>query len=191
MKTVELSPAEMEARIARFARLVPMPAQQNSRIPLAARDLIYSRKLMPVISHQGPDAPLNVAAAPIRGAGGMTMTIAVCPPGTGPGLHAHHRTHETFTVLQGRFRFAYGDAGQHCAELDRFDVISIPPGVCRGFTNVSEEEGILQVLITGGVHDMNDIAFPPAMADRIRRIAPEALSEFEKLGLKFDAGVTP
>jgi quercetin dioxygenase-like cupin family protein len=38
----------------------------------------------------------------------MTVTLAVCPPGTGPGLHTHHQTCETFTVLPGSFCFTWG-----------------------------------------------------------------------------------
>ena len=33
----------------------------------------------------------------------MPMTLAVCPPGQGPGLHNHVKTYETFTVLKTRF----------------------------------------------------------------------------------------
>ena len=89
------------------------------------------------------------------------------PPGTGPGLHAHHKTTETFTCLQGRFEFRWGDQGEHSIELDQFDVLAVPAGVCRAFRNISLEQGPLQVLITGGIHDIEDIAFPPAVAEEL------------------------
>jgi quercetin dioxygenase-like cupin family protein len=187
MKTRDFTPAEMNERISRFDKLTPIPAQSNPKIPLPAADLIFSRKLLPVISHPDVKGPFG-NLSPIKGAAGMTMTMAVCPPGTGPGLHTHHQTYETFTVLQGSFRFIWGDTGDRAEVLNRFDTISIPPGICRGFTNVSQEDGILQVLITGGIHDMNDIAFPPTVAEAIDKIGPGIRAEFEKIGLRFNAG---
>ena len=189
MKTINMTPEAMEARLARFKDLSPMASQRNPKIPQKAADMIWARKLMPVITY-GEDVPSPFgSAAPISGAGGMSITVAACPPGTGPGLHAHHKTYETFTVLRGRFEVTWGDAGEHGVVLDQFDTISVPPGVCRAFTNVSDGEGVLQVIITGGVHDMEDIAFPPAVAEQLDRTGPGVLDEFKKTGLTFDAGV--
>ena len=60
--------------------------------------------------------------------------------------------------------------------------------MCRCFTNIGEDEGILQVLVTGGVHDMQDIAFPPSVAEQIDRTGPGVLDEIKETGLAFDAG---
>ncbi|HEX9432715.1 MAG TPA: hypothetical protein VF936_07975, partial [Burkholderiales bacterium] len=87
MKTIRISGAEMQKRIARFKALEPLPIQRSD-IPLAARDVVYSRKLLSVIGLEDGQTPIN-AGAPILGAAGMTMTLALCPPGQGPGLHAH------------------------------------------------------------------------------------------------------
>ena len=46
---------------------------------------------------------------------------AECQPGEGPPLHAHHRTHEIFTVLKGAFRIAWGGYSVHPAPVG-------PPG---------------------------------------------------------------
>lgn len=186
MKTTTPTPQEMAQHIARFDALQPMAAMSDPDLPLEARDLILSRKLIPVVSPKGGKTPFGAAGIRDRD---FSITYAVCPPGTGPGLHAHHRTIETFTVIRGRFRFAWGDAGEHAVELGPLDVLSVPPGVCRGFTNISDEEGVLQVLITGGIHDMNDIAFPPAMERDLAAISPTALAKFKDMGLTFDAGV--
>src|SRR3546814_1382747 len=103
MKTIEISPAEMELRVARFARLEPLRVAEELDMPQAAKDVIYSRKLLSVIG-LGDEAgtPVN-QGAPIQGAGGMTMPHAVCPPGTGPSLHAHQNTYQTFTAMKRRF----------------------------------------------------------------------------------------
>jgi quercetin dioxygenase-like cupin family protein len=184
MKTLRISREEMERRIARFDRLKPLPIQ-NASMPEKARDVVYSRKLLSVIGLE-TSTPIN-AEAPIRGAAGMTITLAVCPPGQGPGLHAHRRTYETFTVLAGEFEVTWNDDGGESATLRLFDTISFPPGVCRAFRNIGKAEGILQVVITGGVHDMTDIAFSPKARQEIEAVQPGLAAEFEKVGFTFDA----
>ena len=83
MKTMQISQNDMERRIARFGSLKPLPIQ-NASIPEKARDVVYSRKLLSVIGLENVNTPIN-QGAPIVGAAGMTMTLAVCPPGQGPG----------------------------------------------------------------------------------------------------------
>ena len=182
MKTITMSQAEMAKRIARYRALKPLPIQ-NASIPEKARDVVYSRKLLSVVGLE-TSTPIN-EGAPIIGAAGMTMTLAVCPPGQGPGLHSHRETYETFTVLKGRFEVRWNDDGSGSATLGLFDTVSFPPGVCRSFRNVGEEEGILQVIITGGVHDMNDIAFSAEAKREIESVQPGLSAEFEKAGFTF------
>jgi quercetin dioxygenase-like cupin family protein len=187
MKTIQISLEEMQKRIARFRSLQPLPIQ-NPSIPEKARDVIYSRKLLSVIGlEQNAQTPIN-AEAPIRGAAGMTLTLAVCPPGQGPGLHSHRQTYETFTVLKGRFEVSWNDDGSGRAVLELYDTVSFPPGVCRAFRNIGGEEGILQVIITGGVHDMTDIAFSEKAKQEIEAVRPGLAAEFEKAGFTFTAG---
>jgi quercetin dioxygenase-like cupin family protein len=187
MKTIQISVDEMQKRIARFRSLKPLPIQ-NPSIPEKARDVIYSRKLLSVIGlEQNAPTPIN-AEAPIRGAAGMTVTLAVCPPGQGPGLHSHRETYETFTVMKGRFEVSWNDDGSGRAVLDLYDTVSFPPGVCRAFRNIGDEEGILQVIITGGVHDMTDIAFSERAKQEIEAVRPGLAAEFEKAGFTFTAG---
>jgi quercetin dioxygenase-like cupin family protein len=184
METVRISREQMEKRIARFEKLKPLPIQ-NESIPEKARDVVYARKLLSVIGLEAPTA-IN-AEAPIRGAAGMTMTLALCPPGQGPGLHSHRQTYETFTVLKGEFEVRWNDDGSESARLTLYDTISFPPGVCRAFRNIGEEEAILQVVITGGVHDMTDIAFSHNAKREIEAVRPGLAAEFEKAGFSFDA----
>ena len=187
MKTVRISKSEMAKRVARFKALQPLPIQQSD-IPLAARDVVYARKLLSVIGlEQDGGTPIN-AGAPIRGAAGMTMTLAICPPGQGPGLHAHRQTYETFTVLKGRFEVTWNDDGSEREVLELFDTVSFPPGVCRAFRNIGGEEGILQVIITGGVHDMGDIDFSHDARRDIEAVGAGLSAEFEKAGFTFTAG---
>ena len=176
----------MKGRVARFKELKPLPIQQGD-IPQAARDVIYSRKLLSVIGLENAATPIN-EGAPIVGAAGMTMTLAVCPPGQGPGLHSHRQTYETFTVMKGSFEVRWNDDGSEGAVLELYDTISFPPGVCRSFRNIAEGEGMLQVIITGGVHDMADIAFSPNAREAIESVRSGLSAEFEKAGFTFNAG---
>lgn len=185
MKTIAMSQDQMAKRISRYGALKPLPIQ-NESIPVQARDVVYSRKLLSVIGLES-STPIN-AGAPIIGAAGMTMTLAVCPPGQGPGLHSHRQTYETFTVLKGRFEVSWNDDGSGNAVLGLFDTVSFPPGVCRAFRNVGDQEGILQVIITGGVHDMTDIDFSEKAKHEIEAVRPGLAAEFEKAGFTFTAG---
>jgi quercetin dioxygenase-like cupin family protein len=187
MKTIQISTQEMHKRIARYRELKPLPIQ-NASIPEKARDVVYSRKLLSVIGLETrADTPIN-AEAPIVGAAGMTLTLAVCPPGQGPGLHSHRKTYETFTVMKGRFEVRWNDDGSEAAVLELYDTISFPPRVCRSFRNIGDGEGILQVIITGGVHDMSDIDFAPQAKRQIEAVRPGLAAEFEKVGFTFTAG---
>ena len=178
----------MARRVARYAELDPLEVQKNTNLPQEAADIVWARKLLSVVGlEDDADTPIN-SAAPIKGAAGITVTLAQCPPGTGPSLHAHQQTFETFTVMKGRFEVYWNDTGENRLELDLYDTISVPPGVCRGFTNISEDEGLLQVIISGGVHDMNDIDFATVCGEQIDAIRPGLRQEFEKTGLTFTAG---
>jgi len=188
MKTVQMTAAEVLARTARFDKLQAMSTlKDNPAVPEAARDIFLARKIMPIVLEQTQNAFGSVAA--IYGAAGLTMNISVCPPGQGPGLHAHHKTFETFFVLEGKFEFSVNDDGAEKVILNKWDTLSVPPGVCRGFRNIDSKESTLMTVITGGVHDRNDISLPPSIGAAIDAHGPGVLDEVKKIGLTFDAGV--
>lgn len=173
-------------RIARFDQLEVVAAQAGHSLPQDVADLIWARKLLPVITRSdAAEGPFGTQA-PIVGAGDMSITYAVAPPGTGPTLHAHRKTFETFTVMRGRFEFSVGDEGEEKVVLEPLDAVSVPPGVHRAFRNVSDEEGVLQVIITGGAHDQKDVYFPTATAARIAEKDPKHLTYFKSIGLYFE-----
>lgn len=188
MKTVTLSRGELEGRIARFDKLQPMStAKDLASVPQEAYDIVFARKLMPVVL-ENTESPFG-HVAPIQGAAGLSMWISVCPPGQGPALHSHDKTYETFTVLEGSFEFSLNDTGNEMVVLNKWDTLSCPPGVCRGFRNVNSKESVLLTVITGGVHDRDDVSLPPSVAAQLNTIGPDMAAAFEKIGLRFDAGV--
>ena len=188
MKTVQMTKEEVNQRTARFDKLQAMSTlKDNPAVPEAARDIFLARKIMPIVLEQTQNAFGSVAA--IYGAAGLTMNISVCPPGQGPGLHAHHKTFETFFVLEGKFEFSVNDDGAEKVVLNQWDTLSVPPGVCRGFRNIDSKDSTLMTVITGGVHDRNDISLPPSIGVAIDAHGPGVLDEVKKIGLTFDAGV--
>ncbi len=182
---VQSGPQEMESRIARFSALQSIALQQDETIPQAALDIIYARKLLPVIGRDDGSPTALASAAPIRGAGGITITLALCPPGQGPDLHLHKATFETFTVLQGAFEFRWGEAGENVAHLSQFDTLSVPPGFHRSFRNIAAEPGILQVLISGGVHDSHDVEIPKAVSEAIMNASSALHAKMAASGITF------
>jgi quercetin dioxygenase-like cupin family protein len=103
-------------------------------------------------------------------------------------LHAHHKTFETFTVLDGSFEFSVNDDGGEKVVLNQWDTLSVPPGVCRGFRNIADRDSTLLTVITGGVHDRNDISLPPSIGARLDAFGPGVLQGVKDIGLTFDAG---
>ena len=190
MKTLKISKEEMLKRVSVFKDLKPLPIQLDKNIPQEGKDIVYARELLSIIGleNNSHNTPIN-KNAPITGAAGITMTIAKCPANQGPGLHNHQATFETFTVLKGKFLIAWNDDGSEEIILNELDTISIPPGVCRSFKNISNEEGLLQVVISGGVHDMNDIAFTKVAKDQMEKIESNLSKKFEDVGFKFNAGL--
>ena len=121
----------------------------------------------------------------------MSVIIAECPPGDRPLLHAHHSTNETLFCLDGRFRIRWGDEGENQTFLEQYDMIAVPPGVVRDFTNVSDKTARLLVWITGETEDdFNDIEMPPIEAQRLeKKFGNEVLEKFKNIGVSFNAGV--
>ena len=131
----------MRKRIARFSELVPIwSGFLDTAIPGHARDVFN-------VIGQGVTEDNTVAPA-IADARDFNLTYVRAEPGNGAALH-DHETVEVFIPLTGRFRIIWGDHGEHEVELGPFDVISVPPGVMRGFRCVHQEPAYL-LAIQGG-----------------------------------------
>ena len=53
----------------------------------------------------------------------------------------------------------------------------------RSFTNIGKEEGLLQVIISEGVHEMNDISFTPFAASHMEKIETNLSKNLRELCL--------
>ena len=138
MKTVNVSPDEMQKRTVRYKTLESYQQQSAQLgIPDAAFDTVAARRVYPIMV---PETYAGRSAmAPLKGVPGLALTIAECPPGNGAGLHAHEQSVENFFCLDGRFEIRWGDKGEHHTVLEPMDFISIPAGVCRSFKNLSRQ----------------------------------------------------
>jgi quercetin dioxygenase-like cupin family protein len=85
--------------------------------------------------------------------GQLAVYETVLPIGnTGPPLHLHRRTAETFLVLDGTFEFTVGDER---AELDPGFFALVPPGLAHTFANHRETEArCLTIAGPAGVEEL-------------------------------------
>lgn len=128
----------MQGRIARFSDI------RSKGVPVMFIDSIlpgHHRMNYAVIGDTASENPNYEPAvtAPHRFQVGMFEA----PPGNGPAWHTHDYV-EAFIPLTGRWRFYYGFDPERPDELagevflEPWDLISFPPGLWRGFENVSE-----------------------------------------------------
>jgi mannose-6-phosphate isomerase-like protein (cupin superfamily) len=134
--------SEMEARVARFSKLSPTRDYVDAAIPGCERTTYR-------VLGRRPDAPLPSA--------GFHLNIVRCDPGKSAPLH-NHLTQEVFVALSGRWQVFWGPEGERSLFLDTLDTVSIPPGVSRGFRNVSSEASLLMGIASGD--DPGNINWP-------------------------------
>ncbi len=135
MEVRNLSPDEMQKRVARFKTLkYPPDRYPDSQLPGHERRnyLVVGRGL---IVDGGKDP---MSAIPIDE--GFQMSYVTAEPGNGPMLH-NHDTNETFVAVKGRWRVIWGPAEEHHVDLDPLDVCSVPPFVPRRFINLTADAG--------------------------------------------------
>jgi mannose-6-phosphate isomerase-like protein (cupin superfamily) len=194
MKTWTPNPAEMKTRVVRYGELKPVKQQFNAAdgIPAEAYSTVSADETFILMgpsdmrSATGEDPPV------IGGDGGdvFTVNIARCPPGNGSPLHAHHYTHETFFCLDGRFQVNWGDRGEHELILEPFDMVAVPPGVTRNFTNISGQTANLLVFIQGERDRFQDVDLTPDLGEVVmRKFGPDVRRRMEAKGLLFTAGL--
>lgn len=186
--TRQASRAEMLARTAFFRQLRPQSELHDSAsgIPAEVYSSITARTLYTLMAPSAKAGPMSARPAIIAD-DNLSVIIAACPPGDKPVLHAHFHTTEHFLCLTGRFRIRWGDEGEQELFLDPFDMVAVPRGVCRDFTNVTDQMAHLLVLITGKKKgDYNDIGFAPAEGRALRAAHGEEIARrLEAIGFSF------
>ncbi len=189
MKTTDVTPEQMERRVARFRNLLPTKAsfrEENVGVPGAAYELIAAHSVYSMLAP--PNNKRNAAQAAIAGAPGLEVVIAECPPGNGPALHAHCETHEIFFCLTGRFEVIWGDRGEHSVLLDPLDMCAVPPGVFRRFRNASGLQDAKLMSIVQGEKTFADVKVDPAVGIEVeKRWGRQVWENFQNIGITFEA----
>jgi len=78
----------------------------------------------------------------------FNLTFVRAEPGKGAALH-YHPTVEVFMPASGKWAVFWGDDAENEIVLDPLDVVSVPPGVMRGFRNAGNETGVLIAMLGG------------------------------------------
>jgi uncharacterized RmlC-like cupin family protein len=188
MAQSELSPEEMQRRqIARFRDLKPTKRDYQIpgvEVPAEAYEMVASKNIYLIMAPK--DRARSFSQPAVVGAEGLEVSIVECPPDSGPPLHVHERTRETFMPLTGSYEVTWGKEGQHRTVLEPFDLFAVPPGEYRAFRNVSDHDAKLLVLVQGDKSDvMNDIFYPKSLAKNVtEKFGAEVWEGFSKLGLR-------
>lgn len=174
-------------RVARHAQLVPYKDAMNaaSGIPPEAMMMMSPDKVMPIMSPAGWEGRSKMA--PVKGAPGLTITLAECPPGDSAGLHKHTGSVENFFCIQSRFEIVWGDEGQHSLILEPLDFVSVPAGVYRDFKNVGNELGRLLVMIQPEPGEQQDAVYHAAASGEViaQRWGAATVQAMAAIGIRF------
>lgn len=188
LTTQKVSLAEMLKQVARFKELKPQSSyyKKDQGIPDEAYSTVTAKTLYTLMAPSTAAGPMSATPA-IISKDKLAVIIAECPPGDKPMLHAHFFTTEHFFCLNGRFKIRWGDEGENELILEPFDMIAVPPGVCRDFINISDQTAHLLVMITGeGDDDYNDIAFAPSESATFKnKFGNEVADKLETIGFSF------
>jgi quercetin dioxygenase-like cupin family protein len=101
------------------------------------------------------------------------------PPGCGPAWHTHDYI-ESFFILKGPWRFYWGNAddpdkAEGYFDLNEWDMISLPPGVYRGFEYIGTEIGwFFAVLESHKVFEGKDPYWSPQIEQQAAAIGYKA-----------------
>jgi quercetin dioxygenase-like cupin family protein len=134
-----VTPEEMRSRVVRFSDYT-----REKAVPLMFIDSLlpgHHRLNYAVIgdtASENPDYSVMVSQ-PHRFQIGMFKAMS---NGNGPAFHTHDYI-ELFLPLEGKWRFYWGNDPEGEPEgeviLEKWDMISFPPGLWRGFENISAE----------------------------------------------------
>ncbi len=155
---LQMSSEQMAERVARFDQLRASPqAFVDTRLPGHERD-IYN------VIGRGVTEDSSLRPA-IGDAQGFNVTYTSAEPGNGAALHAHP-TVEVFIPMSGKWSVYWGEDGDEEVILGPWDVISVPPGVMRGFRNVGDGHAYMMAIIGGT--DSGRVSWADSVLERAR-----------------------
>ena len=152
-RNAESALSDMEARTVRYADLRPCyNAFIDTRTPGSEAKENFT--IIGAGVSENPEQHVHITQPHGFNIGGARQ-----PPGCVNSQHSHN-TAEVFVVHSGQWRFDLGERGDDASLfLEPGDVISIPTGIFRGFTNVGEETGFLFAVL--GQDDPGKVLWAP------------------------------
>jgi mannose-6-phosphate isomerase-like protein (cupin superfamily) len=159
-RNAEPDPSDMEARVVRYADLRPCyNAFIDTRTPGSEAKENFTI-IGPGVS-ENPEQHVHITEPHGFNIGGARQ-----PPGCVNSQHSHN-TAEVFVVHTGQWRFDLGERGDDASLfIGPGDVISIPTGIFRGFTNVGDVAGFLFAVL--GQDDPGKVLWAPDVFDMAR-----------------------
>jgi mannose-6-phosphate isomerase-like protein (cupin superfamily) len=151
------TPKMMEARVVRYADLRPCyNAFIDTRSPGSEAKENFTI-IGPGVS-ENPDQYVHIAEPHGFNIGGARQ-----PPGCVNSQHSHD-TAEIFVVNSGTWSFNLGETGSDVhVKCGPGDVISLPTGLFRGFTNIGTDTGYLFAVL--GKDDPGSVTWAPYVFD--------------------------
>jgi mannose-6-phosphate isomerase-like protein (cupin superfamily) len=155
----QISTEEMLKRVARFDEVKSCAsAFCDTLIPG------HEREIYNMIGHGVMDDPTMNPV--ITDAKDFHVNFIKAAPGRGAASHTHP-TIEVFIPMTGKWAVYWGDDDENEVVLGPCDVISVPPGVLRGFRNVGTEEHVL-LSILGGT-DPGRVVWNPKVLEKAKQ----------------------
>lgn len=100
------------------------------------------------------------------GAFGFGLGAFVCKPGEGPALH-QHQTEEVFMVADGEINVYWMNGDERVeVTLSKYDLISVPIGLYRGFYNSGDSDAIVMAVLGGP--EAGAVAWHPIVIEEAR-----------------------
>lgn len=178
MASTRISNEEMLQRIARFEEV------EKRGIPLMFIDSILPGHQRMNFSVVGDTASENPEFDPIlTQPHQFQIGMVKAPPGSGPAFHTHEYI-EGFMPLTGRWRYYWGNTPDEVegeTTIGPWDFISLPPGLWRGFENISDEDAWLFAVLEPHPHyAFKDPHWSPQVVEETRKYGFEA-DEYGKM----------
>lgn len=163
------SAADMASRVVRFDDL------KHMGVPLMFIDSILPNHwcMNYAVIGTATSDPDTAAKRAVADPHGFQVGMGWAPPGNGPAWHTHDYV-ELIVILDGEWRFAWGygeDSARPDGEfvLGKWDMISVPAGMWRGFEVVGDGIGwFMAIAEPRDADDSIDPHWPPAVVNMAR-----------------------
>lgn len=149
-------------RIARYRQLsgthsafvdarLPGGQKQNFKLVAAGKGIFENPDMRPAIP-----MPHNI-----------NMSWVLIPPGGGSNLHDHPGSGaELFIPVDGPLTVYWDEGEQQRTLLEKFDCVSIPEGLMRGFRNDTDRPVLMLAIVDGGAAGGGSVRWHPSVLER-------------------------